>query len=143
MRFWAAADPGPAMVPGNRRAVRYDGREPVESPTVHHTTGIARRPRPTPARPRALRPLPITLLVAMLIATQAMVLSHELEHVAHAHEEPCALHDAAEHLAMASAPGPGPAVALLPARRPVTPVLVAPPQIPSHPSDARAPPLLP
>lgn len=110
---------------------------------MHHTTGIALRPRPTPARPRTSRPLLIMLLVAMLIATQAMALAHELEHVAHAHEEPCALHDAAEHLAMASAPGPGPAVPLLPARRPVTPVLVAPPQIPSHPSDARAPPLLP
>jgi len=85
----------------------------------------------------------ITLLVAMLVATQAMALAHELEHVAHAHEKPCALHDAAENLAMASAPGPEPTVELLPVRRTAAPVLVAPPQIPSHPSDARAPPLLP
>lgn len=109
---------------------------------MHHTRRPVLTPRATPGR-SLTSPLLITLLVAVLVASQAVAVSHEVEHVAHAHEGPCALHDAAEHLAMASAPGPAPAVELLPARQPATPLLVASPQIPSRPSDARAPPLLP
>ena len=53
---------------------------------------------------RTARPILLFLLAAVLIATQVTALAHEIQHVSHEHEGPCALHVAADHLAMASPP---------------------------------------
>jgi hypothetical protein len=114
---------------------------------VHQIPRTVLRSQPpagrSPGSPMIGRCLLLCLLVVLFVATQETALAHELEHVAHQHAEPCALHDAAEHLAMASAPGPGAAVALLPACSPAGPAPLASPPLPVPPSGARAPPLLP
>jgi hypothetical protein len=89
-----------------------------------------------------LRPGLNTLILAVFITVQATALAHEWEHVLGQHEAPCGLHVIADHLVMAPAPEPVPAVALAPAAGPVsspTDVLLP---APAHPSGARAPPLL-
>jgi hypothetical protein len=90
-----------------------------------------------PGRRRRVVPV---LLAALFVVTHAAALAHELEHVFHQHDVPCALHEAAEHLAMVSPPappaavGPAPSPGLMP--RPAT--LVPRPAFRS--SGARAPP---
>jgi hypothetical protein len=40
----------------------------------------------------------VALVAILLVASHTTALAHELEHVLHQHEAPCALHVAAEHL---------------------------------------------
>jgi hypothetical protein len=82
-----------------------------------------------------------TLLSVLLFATQLTAVVHELAHVFGQHQAPCALHEAADHHVVASAPGPTPSMA---------PALAADVAMPpdavaiashAHPTAARAPPL--
>jgi hypothetical protein len=89
---------------------------------------------------RALRRARPPLLAALLLAAQLTALAHEPAHVAGEHDEPCAPHVLAEHLAMASAPAPAPPVAWRPAiaaERAAPGIAPAPPLAPRG---ARAPP---
>jgi hypothetical protein len=91
---------------------------------------------------RRLGALAATLALAFLVA-QSAALTHEIEHVLHLHDAPCALHLAADHLVMVSAPGPTLMVSLAPSLRSEGPSLHARPAPPASLSPARAPPLLP
>jgi hypothetical protein len=83
-----------------------------------------------------------TLLVAAFVTVQVVALSHEAQHILHQHDEPCGLHVVAEHLAMAAAPEPAVAVALMPVADPVLLPPSAPmPSLPRS-SGARSPPFL-
>jgi hypothetical protein len=100
-------------------------------------------PMSAPVR-RELRHRWTSLLVIVCFFTvQAVALSHEIQHLAGQHDEPCGLHDAAEHVAMATAPEPALAVVPAPAADRVTPTPGSTQARPSHPSAARAPPALP
>lgn len=90
-------------------------------------------------RPRPLASL-ATVLAVMFASAQGTALAHEIEHVLHLHEAPCALHVAADHLVMAPAPEPEPAVTLAPASGAEPSILHAVPARPARPSAARAPP---
>jgi hypothetical protein len=94
--------------------------------------------RPLGPRPRGLH----ALLLALFLVTQVTALAHELEHVFHQHDAPCALHVVAEHLALVAPADPTPAVE----RAPVTGVAPLPLLVvagrPARPSGARAPPRL-
>jgi hypothetical protein len=80
--------------------------------------------------------------VALFVVTQITALSHELQHVFHQHDVPCALHGAAVHLVAASPPDLAPAMAP-PAQAAVMPtVLPAAPEHLVRPRGARAPPHL-
>jgi hypothetical protein len=83
------------------------------------------------------------LVIVCFFTVQAVALSHEAQHLAGQHDVPCGLHDAAEHVAMATAPEPALAVVLAPAADRVPPTSGVTQARPSHPSDARAPPALP
>jgi hypothetical protein len=48
----------------------------------------------------------VMLVAIILLASQLTALTHEFEHVLHQHEVPCALHVAAEHLTVVTAPAP-------------------------------------
>jgi hypothetical protein len=48
----------------------------------------------------------VALLATIVIATHTTALAHELEHVLHQHEAPCALHVAADHLTIVAPPVP-------------------------------------
>lgn len=91
---------------------------------------------------RRLGALAATVAVLFLVA-QSAALTHEIEHVLHLHDAPCALHVAADHLVMASAPGPTLSAGLAPSLHSESPSLHARPAPPASPSPARAPPLLP
>ncbi|HUP38286.1 MAG TPA: hypothetical protein VNC82_22890 [Candidatus Limnocylindria bacterium] len=91
-------------------------------------------------RPRLLAAL-AAVLALMFVSAQGTALAHEIEHVLHLHEAPCALHVAADHLVMAPAPDPEPAVALAPASRAEPSTFHAVPAPPARPSAARAPPV--
>jgi hypothetical protein len=82
------------------------------------------------------------VLALAFVAAQATALAHEIEHVLHLHDAPCALHVAADHLVMAPAPEPVPAVALAPVMRPESSTLHVVPAPPPRASAARAPPSL-
>jgi hypothetical protein len=86
---------------------------------------------------------PALLVIVCFLTVQAVALSHEVQHVTGEHDVPCGLHDAAEHVVMATAPEP--TLALVPApvadRVPPTPDVIR--TRPAHPSAARAPPALP
>jgi hypothetical protein len=86
---------------------------------------------------------PSLLVIVCFFTVQAVALSHEVQHLTGQHDAPCGLHDAAEHVAMATAPEP--ALAVVPA--PVADRVSSTPDVvqtrPTHPSEARAPPVLP
>jgi hypothetical protein len=83
-----------------------------------------------------------TLLVVVFVLVQAAALSHEVQHVLRQHDEPCGLHVVASHLAMATAPAPAVAVALMPtADRVLLPPGAPIPSLP-RPSGPRSPPFL-
>jgi hypothetical protein len=92
-------------------------------------------------RGRVHRGVPWLLAVALLVVP-ATALGHELEHVLHQHDDPCGLHVAAEHLAMAITPGPaaaaGPRLALASPPSPPAPGSPA-----RRPGGSRGPPVLP
>lgn len=109
------------------------------------TYGTMPASRASNGRPRSARTRRsglLALLLAVFLTGQVSALVHEFEHVLHQHDAPCALHVAAEHLAMASVPVPGNAVMPVPATRAASPSLVEPPPASVRPSGARAPPLL-
>ena len=83
------------------------------------------------------------VLALVFVAAQGTALAHEIAHVLHLHDAPCALHVAADHLVMAPAPEPVPAVVLAPAIRSESSTLPVVPGPLARPSAARAPPLLP
>jgi hypothetical protein len=83
-----------------------------------------------------------TLLVLVFVVVQATALAHEVQHVLHLHDGPCGLHVAADHLAMAPAPEPGPALGLAPATEKLLPCLGARLMFPARLREARAPPFL-
>jgi hypothetical protein len=82
------------------------------------------------------------LLAAVFVVVQVAALSHELQHVLHQHDEPCGLHVVAAHLAMATAPEPAVAGALMPAAYLPLPPTDAPTASPLRVSSARSPPVL-
>jgi hypothetical protein len=82
----------------------------------------------------------IALLVVVFVVVQAAALAHEVQHALHLHHEPCGLHLVADHLAMALAPEPAPAVELKPAIEQGVPFSGARLSPPARPSAARAPP---
>jgi hypothetical protein len=82
------------------------------------------------------------LVIVCFLSVQAVALSHEIRHLTGQHDVPCGLHDAAEHIAMATAPEPALAVVPAPVADRVPPTSGVAPTLPSHPSDARAPPAL-
>jgi hypothetical protein len=95
----------------------------------------------TGCRDWSSRGLPTLLAVAFFLV-QVAALSHEVQHVLRQHDEPCGLHVVAEHLAMATAPAPTVAVALMPtADRVFLPPGAPIPSLP-RPSGARSPPVL-
>jgi hypothetical protein len=51
-----------------------------------------------------------TLVLVMFAVVQTAALAHEIHHVLQQHDAPCGLHVVADHLVMASAPAPSPAV---------------------------------
>jgi hypothetical protein len=83
------------------------------------------------------------LLAAAFVTAQSAALAHEIEHVLHLHDAPCALHLAADHLPMAPAPALPPTVTAPVSPRFECPAVFALPVPPAFPSAARAPPLLP
>jgi hypothetical protein len=89
------------------------------------------------------RSWPALLVIVCFFTVQAVALSHEVQHLTGEHDVPCGLHDAAEHVVMATSLEL--ALALVPApvadRVPPTPDVVR--TRPAHPSAARAPPALP
>jgi hypothetical protein len=80
------------------------------------------------------------VLALTFVGAQGAALAHEIQHVLHLHDAPCALHVAADHLVIAAAPDPVPAVALVPARHAGSAPLHTVPAPPARPSAARAPP---
>lgn len=92
--------------------------------------------------PRLVAVLAVALAV-VFVAAQGAALAHEIAHVLHLHDAPCALHVVADHLVMAPAPEPAPAVVLAPAIGSESSTLPVVPGPPARPSAARAPPLLP
>jgi hypothetical protein len=88
-------------------------------------------------------PAVAALVTCLLVAAQSAALAHEIEHVLHQHGAPCALHVAADHLAMAPAPDPGSWMLLAPSQRSE----YAPPSVrpapPPPPDAARSPPVWP
>ena len=100
-----------------------------------------RYPMNTGLRGWSSRGLP-TLLVVVFALVQAVALSHKVQHVLRQHDEPCGLHVVADHLAMATAPAPAVAVALMPAADRVLLPPGAPTPSPPRPSGARSPPFL-
>jgi hypothetical protein len=89
--------------------------------------------------PRSARIFRI-LLVIFFIAAHVTALAHEFEHVLHQHEAPCALHVAADHLAMATAPVPALAVSPAPLPGKLAPSQVARLPLQARSAAARAPP---
>lgn len=83
-----------------------------------------------------------TLLGLIFLATQAIALTHEMEHVLHQHDPLCVLHVAVDHLAMVVAPEPEPAVTPPPLIFAASSGFLAPLARPAHSGAARAPPLL-
>lgn len=94
----------------------------------------------TRRRDWSYRGLP-TLLVVAFVTVQVAALSHELEHIVGQHDEPCGLHVVAAHIAMATAPAPVVAVALMPVADPVLLPPGAPTAASPRPSGARSPPV--
>jgi hypothetical protein len=78
--------------------------------------------------------------VVAFVTVQLAALSHEVEHVLGQHHEPCGLHVVADYIAMAAAPAPAVAVALIPAADPVLLPPCAPTAFLPRPSGARSPP---
>jgi hypothetical protein len=97
----------------------------------------------TASRRRSRLGVLAALLALVFVAAQGAALAHEIEHVLHLHNAPCALHVVADHLVMAPAPDPMPAVMLAPAIQCESSALHAAPAPAACPSPARAPPLLP
>ncbi|HEY7870913.1 MAG TPA: hypothetical protein VIF59_16890 [Methylomirabilota bacterium] len=92
--------------------------------------------------PRRLAAL-AAIVAFCFLAGQSSALAHEIEHVLRLHDAPCALHVAADHLVMASAAEPTPAVTLAPSPGSAGPPAPARLARPFSPTEARAPPLLP
>jgi len=84
-----------------------------------------------------------TLLVLLLVVVRATALAHEVQHVVHAHDGPCGLHDAADHLAMAPLPDAVLVTDLARAPEQLWSSRDALPFCPAPLSEARAPPFLP
>jgi hypothetical protein len=83
------------------------------------------------------------VVIVCFLTVQAIALSHEAQHLTGEHDVPCGLHDAVEHVAMATAPEPALAAVPAPVADRVPPTPDAVQTRPSHPSAARAPPALP
>jgi hypothetical protein len=87
-----------------------------------------------------IAPIFRTLLVIVFVAAPVTALAHEFEHVLHKHEAPCALHVAADHLSMVTAPVPPLEMPPVPmAGEPSSPQNVRRP-LRARSTDARAPP---
>lgn len=93
------------------------------------------------ARAWARRGLHVLLLI-LFVAVQTTALAHEVQHVLHQHDGPCALHVVADHLVMAAAPEAVAAVAPAPAADLAGPSSRTPPSLAAPPSGARASPVL-
>jgi hypothetical protein len=88
-----------------------------------------------------LRQVLRALIAVLFVVTHAAALSHELQHVFHEHDGPCALHEAAEHLVAVAPVDPAPAIGPARGADVPAPALVAGPERPTLSRDARAPPI--
>lgn len=91
-------------------------------------------------RLKLLFPRAAGLLTAIFLVTQLAAMAHEIEHALDAHDEPCALHVAADQLAKAPAPEPLLTLAPAPAVEPALPDTHANVMRAPRHHDARAPP---